>query len=220
MNKVFDFEKAAIGSIVVSPLQTNVYVIGCKETKEAAIIDAGGNAPGLLQLAERLGFKITKILQTHAHIDHVAALSQIKEATAMPIYLHPADQPLYDAAVEQGKRFGFTLQPLPPVDETLEDGQVIEIGNLKTQVWFLPGHSPGSVAFYFEELKVALSGDVLFAGSIGRVDLPLSDPGSMKLSLERLKKDMPDDTLILSGHGPETTMEMERKRNPFLNQDY
>lgn len=219
MNKNFEFENATIGSLVVGPLQTNCYVIGCKKTKEAAIIDAGGNGPGLLKLAESLGFKIVKILQTHAHIDHVAALSEIKAATDAPIYMHPDDLPLYENATEMGKMFGFDLAPLPPLDEHLEDGQVVEVGNLKAEVWLLPGHSPGGVAFYFRDLEVALSGDVLFAGSMGRVDLPFSSPSAMQQSLLRLKKDLPSPTLILSGHGPETTMEMELKRNPFLNQD-
>ncbi len=218
MNKNFDFKNATIGSLVVGPLQTNCYVIGCKITKEAAIIDAGGNGPGLLALAEELGFTIVKILQTHAHIDHVAALSEIKDATHAPIFMHPDDLPMYENATQMGKMFGYDIAPLPPLDHHLEDGQILEVGKLKAEVWLLPGHSPGSVAFYFRDLEVALSGDVLFAGSMGRVDLPFGSPADMNKSLSRLKNDMPPSTLILSGHGPETTMEMEIKRNPFLNQ--
>ena len=211
-------EQAHIASITAGPLMTNYFVVGCRTTGEAAVIDAGYDADGILALAE--DFDVTKILQTHAHIDHVAALSDVKERTGAPIYLHPDDAPLYDNAAEQGRFFGYDIDPLPPVDETLADEQEIAVGELTARVLLLPGHSPGSVAFWFEELGVVFGGDVLFAGSIGRVDLPLGSPAQMRTSLERMTTLLPDDTRVLPGHGPETTIGMEKKRNPFLLQDW
>lgn len=204
-----------VESIVVGPLQTNVYVVGCAKTRRGAIVDAGGNAPALLKLAKKHDLKIESILQTHAHIDHVAAIPEIKRATQAPIYLHPADQFMWQAAPQQGMRFGIQVDPLPAYEHELSDGQRIKIGELEAEVIFVPGHSPGSVAFYFAEHAIVLSGDVLFAGSMGRVDLPGSDPAAMRTSLERMKQ-LPDATRVLSGHGPETSIEREKKLNPFL----
>ena len=144
----------------------------------------------------------------------------MKERTGAPIYLHPDDRPLYDSAAEQGRFFGYDIEPLPPVDEDLADGQEIHVGELVGKVLLLPGHSPGSVAFWFEELDVVFGGDVLFAGSIGRVDLPLGSPDQMRQSLERMTSILPDETRLLPGHGPESTIGMEKKRNPFLLQDW
>jgi glyoxylase-like metal-dependent hydrolase (beta-lactamase superfamily II) len=208
-----------IESLTVGPIQTNVYVVGCPETRSGAIVDAGGNAAGLLELAERHELAIEKILQTHAHIDHVAAIPQVRAEIDAPIYLHPDDDQLWQMAPQQGQMFGIKVDPLPAYDHELADGDMIEIGELQAEVMLLPGHSPGSVAFYFADDSVVISGDVLFAGSIGRVDLPGSDRNAMKKSLERIAQ-LPDDTRVLSGHGPETSIGREKQVNPFLKQNW
>ena len=208
-----------IESLTVGPIQTNVYVVGCVKTGVGAIVDAGGDAEGLLGLAEEHDLEIGLILQTHAHIDHIAAIPQVKEATGAPIYLHPEDMMLWQAAPQQAQMFNIPVGPLPAPDEELSDGQTIAIGELSAEVMLLPGHSPGSVAFYFAEQSVILSGDVLFAGSMGRVDLPGSDRNQMRASLERLST-LPDDTQVLSGHGPATSIGREKKLNPFFRQDW
>jgi glyoxylase-like metal-dependent hydrolase (beta-lactamase superfamily II) len=208
-----------IESIVVGPIQTNVYVVGCAQTGRAAIVDAGGNAPGLLELAAKHDLEIVSILQTHAHIDHLAAIPEIKRATGAPIYLHPDDRMLWQAAPQQGMRFGIEVEELPDFEHELSDGQRIEIGELQAEVMWLPGHSPGSVAFHFAAQSVVLSGDVLFAGSMGRVDLPGSNPDAMRASLARIKQ-LPDETRVLSGHGPATSIGREKQLNPFLRQDW
>ncbi len=213
-------EHAFIEWLTVGPFMTNVYVLGCLETKEAAIIDAGGNGPGLIELATSRGLSITQILQTHAHVDHVAALPFCKEATGAPILLHPDDRMLYDAAEQQGMMFGYPVAKLPEVDTWLAEGDEIQVGNLSAKVIHLPGHSPGSVAFWFESIDTAFSGDVLFAGSMGRVDLPGSDPEAMRISLRRMRDELPETTRILSGHGPETTIGIEKKRNPYIHGDW
>lgn len=201
--------------LVVGPFQTNVYVIGCAKTKVGAIVDAGGDGPGLLRLLAQHELRLEKVLQTHAHIDHVAALSHIRSADAAPIYLHPDDKMLYDSAPQQGRFFGMNVGPLPAVDHWLKEGDRVQVGELEAQVLHLPGHSPGSVIFYFEREQTMLSGDVLFAGSIGRTDLPGGDGRVMMESLKRLAS-YPDEVKIYSGHGPATTLGVEKRTNPFL----
>lgn len=205
--------------LTVGAFQTNVYVVGCPKTGQGAIIDAGGDAPGLLKKARDHKLKISKILQTHAHIDHVAALTEIKAETAAPIYIHKNEMPLYDAAPMQAMRFGLQLNALPPVDEFIDEQDLITIGELQARVLLLPGHSPGSVAFHFEAQNVLFSGDVLFANSIGRTDLPGGNVADIKRSLARLKE-LPPNTLVLSGHGPQTTIERELRNNPYLRSDW
>lgn len=212
---VEDGDGLIIEHVLAGPIQTNIYLVGCAETGQGAVIDGGGAPEELLERAEDRGLTIEKILQTHAHVDHVGGLNALKEATDAPIYLHRDDLEMYRAAPQQGRMFGIAIDPLPDVDEFLEDGDTVEVGNFEAQVLHLPGHSPGGIGFYFEDQGVVFGGDVLFAGSIGRVDLPGSDRDAMGKSLERLKK-LPDDTRVLSGHGPETTIGQEKKRNPFL----
>lgn len=208
-------DELAVFSFVVGPIDTSIYVIGCEKTKEAVIIDAGGQIDDLLAAIDDRDWTLTAVWQTHAHVDHVAGLNDVKEVRDVPILLHEAEQPVYNAAVQQGMMFGFNVEPLPPVDQYVEEGEVVNVGELEATVMLLPGHSPGSVAFYFEEQGLFFGGDVVFAGSVGRVDLPGCDPNAMRQSLQRVKQ-LPDDTIILPGHGPTTTVGQEKKANPFL----
>jgi glyoxylase-like metal-dependent hydrolase (beta-lactamase superfamily II) len=204
-----------IDHLTVGPFQTNVYVIGCRASGAGAVVDAGGDGPGLIAMAARHEVSVGQILQTHAHVDHVAALTHVKRATSAPILLHPDDAMLYDNAVQQGRFFGFQIEALPPVDQWLAHDQEVRVGELVARVMLLPGHSPGSVAFYFEDEGVLLSGDVLFAGSIGRTDLPGGDGAAMMRSLDALKQ-LPPQTRVFSGHGPATTIGQELRFNPFM----
>jgi len=204
-----------VDHLLVGPIQTNIYLVGCSETGSAAIVDAGGDADEVLKRAEDRGLEIDKILQTHAHVDHVGGLNAMKSRTDAPIYLHPDELELYRAAPQQGRMFGIAIQELPEPDEFLEEGDRVEVGNCTARVLHLPGHSPGGIGFYFEEQSIIFSGDVLFAGSIGRVDLPGADPDAMEDFLARLAE-LPDETRVVSGHGPETTIGEEKSRNPYL----
>lgn len=208
-------DNLAVYSRVVGPIQTSIYILGCRKTDRAVIIDGGGDADQLLKTIDEEGWELDAIWQTHAHIDHVAGLNELRQSRDVPILLHPAEQPVYDAAVQQGLMFGFQIEPLPSVDKYVEEGEVVNVGELEATVLFLPGHSPGSIAFYFETEGLFFGGDVVFAGSVGRVDLPGSDPRAMRRSLLRVRE-LPDDTIILPGHGPTTTVGREKKSNPFL----
>lgn len=204
-----------IESLTVGPVHTNVYVVGCPETKKGAIIDGGAEPEALLKTAEKHDLEIKKILQTHAHVDHVAGLNTLKQRTGAPIYLHKKELEIYRAAPMQAQMFGFQLDSLPEIDEFLSAGDSVRIGNYLGDVFLLPGHSPGSVGFYFPDQDVIFSGDVLFQASIGRTDLPGADPDKMKQSLQTMMQ-LPDETRVLSGHGAETTIGREKKANPFL----
>ena len=211
-NEVF-----SLRSWVVGPIQTSVYVLACQKTNKAVIIDAGAQSEILLDAIEENQWDLEAIWLTHAHIDHVAGLNEVRAKSDAPIFMHSAGQPVYNAAVQQGALFGFSIRPLPPIDEYVEEGQVVNVGELEAEILFLPGHSPGSIAYYFKRENLFFGGDVLFAGSIGRVDLPGSDPRAMQQSLQRVKK-LPDDTIVFPGHGPQTTIGEEKKFNPFLRE--
>jgi len=212
---VADAGELTVDHFLVGPIRTNIYLIGCSETGTGAIVDAGGDTDALLERADERGLAIDKILQTHAHVDHVGGLNAMKEKTGAPIHLHPDDLEMYREAPKQGRMFGISVDPLPEPDVFLEEGDEVELGEQTAEILHLPGHSPGGIGFYFEEQAVVFSGDVLFAGSIGRVDLPGADPDAMEESLSRLAE-LPDETRVLSGHGPETTIGDEKDRNPYL----
>lgn len=212
---VDDAGNLVIEHFLVGPIRTNIYLIGCAESGSGAIVDAGGQTEAVLERAETLGLEVDKIVQTHAHVDHVGGLSEMKARTGAPIHLHRDELEMYEAAPRQGAMFGIDIDPLPEPDVFVQSGDEIEVGRSQARVLHLPGHSPGGIGFYFEKEGVIFSGDVLFAGSIGRVDLPGADPDVMRESLETLKK-LPDETRVLSGHGPETTIGDEKRRNPYL----
>ena len=215
MNVEIEGEDLAVLSRVVGPIMTSIYVIGCKKSGQAVIIDAGGDIAHLLKTIDERDWELVEVWQTHAHIDHVAGLNDLKGARNVPILLHKAEQPVYDAAVQQGLMFGFQIEPLPAVDRYVEEGQFVNVGELKARVMWLPGHSPGSVAFYFEDRDIFFGGDVVFKGSIGRVDLPGCNPQAMVQSLRQVNE-LPPETIIFPGHGPKTTLADEQRSNPFF----
>ena len=199
----------------VGPLGMNQYLVGCPETKEAALIDCGGSPEPFIKMAQEKGWKITKILLTHGHFDHVMGISATVKALRILVYLHPKDRFIYDETPLIAKRYGFHADP--PVASTidLQDGDQIRLGKMKLNVIHVPGHSPGLCVFHIPEAKIVFVGDLIFRGSIGRVDLPGSSPQDMKKSLELAKK-LPADTKIFSGHGLSTTLSRELRMNPFL----
>lgn len=195
--------------LTVGPLGENTYLV---ETPEGTVLVDPGDEPGrILGLAQGLGLTPKAILLTHAHFDHVGAVGPLVEALDLPVYLHPLDLPLYERAQEAAALWGVSIPKPPLPTRPLEEGMRL----FGFTVWHLPGHSPGHVAFLWPDPPLALSGDLLFRGSIGRYDLPGADPKALFRSLKRLLT-LPPKTRILPGHGPETTLGLEAEANPFL----
>jgi hydroxyacylglutathione hydrolase len=206
----------AVTCLTVSQLAENAYLVGCDETKEAIFIDPGDEPARLLKAAEDGGFKVVKIVNTHGHFDHVGAVMAIKDALEVPFYLHKEDEPLLERLLQVGPMFGIGDGRLPVVDHYLEVGQTVEVGNLSAEVLFTPGHSPGHVSLHFADEGCIFSGDVLFAGSIGRTDLPGGSIAVLMRSIEQVLLALPAETVVYTGHGPATTIGHEKTNNPFL----
>jgi glyoxylase-like metal-dependent hydrolase (beta-lactamase superfamily II) len=208
-------EKAA-----VPPFYKNGFVIGCEETREGAIIDPGDEVEQLLAAAGRHRLTISRILLTHAHLDHVTGVARAKRVLGAPIWLHKDDNFLYEGVVEQGRMFGFDVERQPPVDHFYEGEGPLRVGRYAVRVLHTPGHCPGGVCLAVskdgEAAATLFVGDTLFAGSIGRTDLPGGDAPTLLRSIRAVLFAFPDDTVVWSGHGPATTIGQERRTNPFL----
>jgi hydroxyacylglutathione hydrolase len=195
----------------------NCYLVVDEAARECAIVDPGEEAGLILHKVGETGARPVAIWITHAHIDHVLGVSRVHAETGAPIYLHPADRPLYDHVPEQAAAFGLApVLRLPPPEKSWSPGESIRVGALTFDVRHTPGHSPGSVSLVGE--GVVFSGDVLFQGSIGRFDLPGGDYPTLMQSIATLLSTLPDETAVLPGHGPATTLGRERATNPFLHE--
>ncbi len=204
----------------VGPFFKNGFVVACEESREAVLIDPGDEVDALLSLAAARQFAIRHILLTHAHVDHITGVSAAKRALGVPVYLHRDDTFLYEHAVEMGAMFGLTVAPAPPVDVYYSPAQVIAFGTLEAVPHHTPGHCPGGVCLEVRQkgmpAKDLFVGDTLFAGSIGRTDLPGGDPNTLLRSIRQVLFAFGDDARVYPGHGPETTIGHERRANPFL----
>lgn len=186
-----------------------------REAGEAVLVDPGEEAELFLARLRTEDLRLTAVWLTHAHLDHVLGVEVVKERTGVPVLLHPFDRPLYDHAPAQARALlGADLAPLPAPDRDLVPGDPVTVGGLAFEVRHVPGHSPGSVAFVGH--GVALVGDALFAGSVGRTDLPGGDSATLLDSIRRELLSLPDETVVYAGHGPETTIGREKATNPFL----
>lgn len=193
----------------------NCYVIGDRDSGDAVLVDPGEEADLFLARLRTEGLTLRAIWLTHAHLDHVAGVAAVKRATGVPIWLHPDDRALYDAAPQQARvLLGLELPPLPPPDHAIVPGEPLRVGTAAFEVRHVPGHSPGGVALVGD--GVAFVGDAVFAGSIGRTDLPGGDTETLLRSIQEQLLTLPDATVLYPGHGPETTVGRERRTNPFL----
>jgi glyoxylase-like metal-dependent hydrolase (beta-lactamase superfamily II) len=205
----------------VEPFFKNGYVVGCEETREGVVIDPGDEVDLLVDAVKRQGLKIRYILLTHAHLDHVTGVKRAKDALGVPVGLHRADNFLYEAVVQQGQMFGFRVEPQPKVDFFYEgDATRLAFGRFDAIVQHTPGHCPGGVCLAIGRTggakRTLFVGDTLFAGSIGRTDLPGGDTQTLLDSIRNVLFAYPDDTVVYSGHGEPTTIGQERRTNPFL----
>ncbi len=203
----------------VGPFFKNGFVLGCETTHEAVLVDPGDEVADLLAVAERQSMTIRHILLTHAHIDHITGVGAAKKALKAPVYLHRDDLFLYERAVEMGAMFGMKVEPAPPVDIFYTPGQAIAFGGYEAVPHHTPGHCPGvclEIRTKGTRGKDLVVGDTLFAGSIGRTDLPGGDLATLLASIRNVLFAFGDDARVYPGHGPSTTIGQERRTNPFL----
>ena len=204
----------------VGPFFKNGFVVGCETTREAVLIDPGDEVKALLSFAERNTLTVRHILLTHAHVDHVTGVAAAKRALGVPVHLHRDDLFLYERAVQSGALFGLDVEPQPPIDAFFEAGEVIAFGGYEARPYHTPGHCPGGVCLQIgrkgETGRDLFVGDTLFAGSIGRTDLPGGDYATLIASIKTVLFAFGDDAVVYPGHGPTTTIGRERRTNPFL----
>ena len=209
---------AKIRQLPLGPMQTNCYILGCTDTDKAAVIDPSWDGAAIANYLSEDGLVLESILLTHAHFDHVGGLGELKNLYPdIPIYIHPDGAAMLGMAEAQAKLFGmpFPVTP-PPADRMLAAGDQLTVGSMTLDVLYTPGHAPGHVSFHLASHQVIFSGDVLFYGSIGRTDLPGADHATLIDVIEKQLLVLPDETQVLSGHGPVTTIGQERATNPFL----
>lgn len=207
-----------IATFTLGSVMTNAYLIADPVTREAVVIDPADDGDVIVTAAQQHGWRIGSIWLTHAHFDHLAGAGEVSDLVdpPPPVALHPADYPLWRAK-GGAMLFGMNVDPGPEPTIALQHGQIVWVGSNQIEIRHAPGHTPGHVIFYCSVEKVVFCGDVVFQGSIGRTDLPGGDFDTLMESIQKQILSLPDDTRLLSGHGPETTVGRERMWNPFLS---
>ncbi len=208
--------KMVIKTFPVGPLQCNCTIIADPISKEAIVVDPGGDADRILAILNEEGFQVRQILHTHAHFDHFLAAGAIHEATGAPIALHQADQFLWEHLEDQCRLFNMSFEPVPNPTHWLEDEEPISISHLKGKALHTPGHTPGSMSFWFDDEKLLLAGDTLFKGSVGRTDLWGGDYQTIEHSIRHKLYTLDEATKVVTGHGPSTTIGEEVRHNAFI----
>jgi glyoxylase-like metal-dependent hydrolase (beta-lactamase superfamily II) len=203
-------------SFPVGPLACNCILLGDEETGEAIVIDPGDEVSRIHRRLTTLGLKLKQILVTHGHIDHIGGALKLKQLTGAPILLNDHDLPQLAMMEMQAGWVGMATPETAPPDGSLEDGQLVGLERYPAQVLHTPGHTQGSVCLYFAPLKLLVAGDTIFEGSIGRTDLPGGNFDQIIHSIQTRLLPLPDETRVLTGHGPETTIGAERRNNPFM----
>jgi glyoxylase-like metal-dependent hydrolase (beta-lactamase superfamily II) len=203
--------------LTLGPVQTNVYLVADSETKEAAVIDPAWDGHIILEEARKRGWRIAHLWYTHAHFDHLGGAGAIADAlNPLPLVaLHPNDHVLWRAG-GGGALFGFDIDPGPEPTIDFYQGQILRLGRAEFEVRFTPGHTPGHCIFYVSSSQVCFCGDLIFAGSVGRTDLPGASREQLVESIKTQVYTLPEKTRLLAGHGPETTVGEEKSNNPFV----
>lgn len=203
-------------TLPVGPLQENCYLLAASSSASAILVDPGAEAERLLAALKARNLSLAAVLLTHAHFDHVGAVQDVVDATGAPVFLHPADLQLYAVAALGAAKWDLVIRQPEAEPRPLQHGDQLELAGLTLHVLHTPGHAPGHVAFHLPDHAALLSGDVLFAGGIGRTDLPLADHDTLLTSIRTQLLPLPGHTTVHPGHGPATTIEAEATSNPFI----
>lgn len=208
-----------IETIEVTPFPQNCRILWCSETRQGVVVDPGGDAQQIADRIKKLNITCSAIWLTHSHLDHCGGVAPLLEQFNVKLFAHPAEGDFRSSVLTVAQMYGLPLKEwhdCPEPTDLIRGGEELTVGRCKAEVRFTPGHSPGSVSFYFPEERVVVSGDVLFAGSIGRSDLPGGNHAQLIASIKREILSLDDATRVLSGHGEDTTVGQERRHNPFL----
>lgn len=203
-----------IEKLEVGPIMANCYILGCERTKESVVVDPGDDGDQILMALAKLELKVKYLINTHGHFDHVGANKKMKEVTQAILAIHPDDEPMLMELSKSASMFGLSAENSPPADLLLNHGDRVSFGDITLEVIHTPGHSKGGICLYTKGHLFA--GDTLFRSSIGRTDLPGGDFDTLISSIKTKLFKLPDDTIVYTGHGPETTIGDEKRMNPFL----
>lgn len=203
-----------LSAMALGPIQANCYILGCEQKREAVVIDPGGEAERILMELAKHELTLRHIINTHGHFDHVGANGRLKKATDAPILIHAQDAPMLTQLSQAAASWGLTAEDSPPADRRLEDGDTVVFGTINLKVIHTPGHSPGGISLFTD--GSVFVGDTLFAGSVGRTDLPGGNPEVLKNSIRQKLFPLGDDVKVYPGHMHTTTIGEERRHNPFV----
>ncbi len=201
-------------TLLVGPLGVNCYIVGDEQTREALVVDPGGNAREILNALQQQQLRVVAIVITHAHFDHILALDDVRAATHAPLWMHAAEAPILEHAEAAGAIWGIHVKTPAPADRLLHDGDTVSAGAINLKVLHTPGHTPGGICLLGN--KLVFVGDTLFQGSIGRTDFPGGDYAALMQSIRDKLLPLADDTFVYPGHGPVTTIGEEKELNPYV----
>jgi glyoxylase-like metal-dependent hydrolase (beta-lactamase superfamily II) len=204
-----------VETLVVGPLQVNCFIVGCEKTREALVVDPGDEAERILKRLHASGLQLKLVVNTHGHFDHIGGNRLLVEESGAELLIHQADLPVLRRAREHATLYGMSVTPSPEPSRLLAGGEILAVGELRLQVLHIPGHSPGGICLLGD--GHLFSGDTLFAGSVGRTDLPGGDHDTLIEGIRRQLLVLPEETVVHPGHGPDTTIGREKRVNQYLN---